>query len=83
MIEASQRIMIRINSQVKEGVGINPAMKRHLELGINGLSSSKRILEAARRYSYVPLYHKRYPFPRQVNKFKAILRRHFPFYMSE
>jgi hypothetical protein len=31
MIEASQR-MIMINSQVREGVGINPAIKRHFEL---------------------------------------------------
>jgi hypothetical protein len=36
MIEASQR-MIRINSQVREGVGINPAIKRHFELEINTL----------------------------------------------
>jgi hypothetical protein len=34
MIEASQR-MLRINSQVKEGVGIKPAIKRHIELEIN------------------------------------------------
>jgi hypothetical protein len=48
MIEASQR-MIRINSQVKEGVGINPAMKRHFELEIQTLQNAPRDVDKLER----------------------------------
>ena len=44
MIEASQR-MISINSQrgeAKDGGGMNPAMKRHLELEIKTLQNAPR-----------------------------------------
>jgi hypothetical protein len=44
MIDASQR-MLDVNSQVgeaKEGWGINPAMKRHLELEIKTLQNAPR-----------------------------------------
>jgi hypothetical protein len=45
MIEASQR-MLDVNSQVKgeakEGWGINPVMKRHLELEIKTLQNAPR-----------------------------------------
>jgi hypothetical protein len=44
MIEASQR-MLDVNSQVgeaKEGWGINPIMKRHLELEIKTLQNAPR-----------------------------------------
>jgi hypothetical protein len=40
MVEASQR-MLRINSQ-GEGAGINPALKRHLELEIKALQNAPR-----------------------------------------
>jgi hypothetical protein len=45
MIDATQR-MINVHSQVqreaKEGFGINPAMKRHLELEIKTLQNAPR-----------------------------------------
>jgi hypothetical protein len=45
MIEASQR-MLKVNSQgageASEGWGINPAMKRHLELEIKTLQNAPR-----------------------------------------
>jgi hypothetical protein len=45
MIDASQR-MLDVNSQVKgeprEGWGINPAMKRHLELEIRTVQNAPR-----------------------------------------
>jgi hypothetical protein len=45
MIDASQR-MLDVNSQVKgeakEGWGINPVMKRHLELEIKTLQNAPR-----------------------------------------
>ncbi len=51
MIEASQR-MLDVNSQVgeaKEGWGINPAMKRHLELEIKTLQNAPRDADKLRR----------------------------------
>jgi hypothetical protein len=51
MIEASQR-MIDVNSQVgeaKEGWGINPAVKRHLELEIKTLRNAPRDADKLRR----------------------------------
>jgi hypothetical protein len=45
MIEASQR-MIAVNSEVgeaREGWGINPVMKRHLELEIKTLQNAQEI----------------------------------------
>jgi hypothetical protein len=52
MIDASQR-MIAVNSQVpgeaKEGWGINPVMKRHLELEIRTLQNAPRDADKLRR----------------------------------
>jgi methyl coenzyme M reductase beta subunit len=52
MIEASQR-MIAVNNQgagePREGWGINPAMKRHLELEIKTLQNAPRDAEKLRR----------------------------------
>jgi len=53
MIEASQR-MIDVQSQVggearKEGWGINPVMKRHLELEIKTLQNAPRDVDKLRR----------------------------------
>jgi hypothetical protein len=52
MIEASQR-MIDVNSQVqgesKEGWGINPAVKRHLELEIKTLQNAPRDADKLRK----------------------------------
>jgi hypothetical protein len=52
MIDASQR-MIDVNSQVpgeaKEGWGINPAVKRHLELEIKTLQNAPRDADKLRR----------------------------------
>jgi hypothetical protein len=51
MIEASQR-MIAVNSKVgeaREGWGINPVMKRHLELEIKTLQNAPRDLDKLRR----------------------------------
>ena len=52
MIDASQR-MITMHSQVpgeaKEGWGINPAIKRHLELEIRTLQNAPRDAEKLRR----------------------------------
>ena len=52
MIEASQR-MISVNSQVggeaREGWGINPAMKRHLELEIKILQNAPRDADKLRK----------------------------------
>ena len=52
MIEASQR-MIAVNSQVpgeaREGWGINPVMKRHLELEIKTLQNAPRDADKLRR----------------------------------
>jgi hypothetical protein len=52
MIDASQR-MIDVNSQVqggaKEGWGINPIMKRHLELEIKTLQNAPRDADKLRR----------------------------------
>jgi hypothetical protein len=52
MIEASQR-MIDVNSQVgearEEGWGINPVMKKHLELEIKTLQNAPRDEEKLRR----------------------------------
>ena len=53
MIEASQR-MIAVHSQgaggeAKEGWGINPAMKRHLELEIKTLQNAPRDADKLRR----------------------------------
>ncbi|HZA48333.1 MAG TPA: hypothetical protein VE521_05345 [Nitrososphaera sp.] len=51
MIEASQRI-IDVNSQVgeaSEGWGINPAVKRHLELEIKTLQNAPRDADKLRR----------------------------------
>jgi hypothetical protein len=53
MIEASQR-MIAVQSQVqgearKEGWGISPAMKRHLELEIKTLQNAPRDADRLRR----------------------------------
>jgi hypothetical protein len=50
MIEASQR-MLRINNQGgegREGGGINPAMKRHLELEIETLQDAPRDADKVR-----------------------------------
>jgi hypothetical protein len=58
MIEASQR-MIDVNSQVpgeaSEGWGINPAVKRHLELGNSG-SAVFDIGRGERLQTYQPIY---------------------------
>jgi hypothetical protein len=51
MIDASQR-MLRVNSQVgeaREGWGINPAMKIHLELEIKTLQNAPRDADKVRR----------------------------------
>jgi methyl coenzyme M reductase beta subunit len=53
MIEASQR-MLRINNQGgggggREGGGINPAMKRHLELEIETLQDAPRDADKVRQ----------------------------------
>ena len=52
MIDASQR-MIDVQSKVagepKEGWGLNPAMKRHLELEINTLQNAPRDADKLRR----------------------------------
>ena len=52
MIEASQR-MIAVNSQLggeaSEGWGINPVMKRHLELEIKTLQNAPRDADKLRR----------------------------------
>jgi hypothetical protein len=52
MIDASQRILA-VNSQVqgeaKEGWGINPVMKRHLELEIKTLQNAPRDADKLRR----------------------------------
>jgi methyl coenzyme M reductase beta subunit len=52
MIDASQR-MIAVNSQgvgeAKEGWGINPVMKRHLELEIKTLQNAPRDADKLRR----------------------------------
>ena len=51
MIEASQR-MISVNSQVgeaREGWGINPVIKRHLELEIKTLQNAPRDAAKLRR----------------------------------
>ena len=53
MIEASQR-MLKVNSQGagearEEGWGINPAMKRHLELEIKTLQNAPRDADKLRR----------------------------------
>jgi hypothetical protein len=53
MIDASQR-MLDVNSQVKgeaseEGFGINPVMKRHLELEIKTLQNAPRDADKLRR----------------------------------
>jgi hypothetical protein len=51
MIEASQR-MIDVNSQVgeaREGWGINPAVKRHLELEIRTLQNAPRDADKLRK----------------------------------
>jgi hypothetical protein len=52
MIEASQR-MIRVNSRVQgeasEGWGINPAVKRHLELEIKTLQNAPRDADKLRK----------------------------------
>jgi hypothetical protein len=52
MIEASQR-MIDVNSRVqgeaKEGWGINPAVKRHLELEIKTLQNAPRDADKLRK----------------------------------
>jgi hypothetical protein len=49
MIEASQRMM-RINSQGEElGGGMNPVMKRHLELEIKTLQNAPRDADRLRR----------------------------------
>ena len=52
MIEASQR-MIRVNSRVQgeasEGWGINPAIKRHLELEIKTVQNAPRDAEKLRK----------------------------------
>ena len=49
MIEASQR-MITINSQGEELGGINPAIKRHLELQIKTLQTVPRIAVERRHW---------------------------------
>jgi hypothetical protein len=53
MIDASQR-MLDVQSQVQgeareEGWGINPAMKRHLELEIKALQNAPRDADKLRR----------------------------------
>ncbi len=51
MIEASQR-MIAVNSKVgeaREGWGINPAVKKHLELEIKTLQNAPRDADKLRR----------------------------------
>jgi len=52
MIEASQR-MIKVNSQgareAREGWGINPVMKRHLELEIKTLQNTPRDADKLRK----------------------------------
>ncbi len=53
MIDASQR-MIAVNSQGtgearEEGLGINPVMKRHLELQIKTLQNAPRDVDKLRR----------------------------------
>jgi hypothetical protein len=52
MIDASQR-MIDVNSQLegeaKEGWGINPVMKKHLELEIKTLQNAPRDADKLRR----------------------------------
>ena len=50
MIGASQR-MIRVNSQGEELGGINPVMKRHLELEIKTLKNAPRLYD----YILMPL----------------------------
>jgi hypothetical protein len=46
MIDASQR-MLKVNSQGEElGGGINPAIKRHLELEIETLLNSPRFYDS-------------------------------------
>jgi hypothetical protein len=52
MIEASQR-MLKVNSQgggeTREGWGINPVMKRHLELEIRALQNAPRDADRLRQ----------------------------------
>jgi hypothetical protein len=56
MIDASQR-MLDVQSQVegeaREGWGINPAMKRHLELEIKTLQNAPRDAEKLRKLLHV------------------------------
>jgi hypothetical protein len=52
MIEASQRILAvqsQVQGEAKEGWGINPFMKRHLELEIKTLQNAPRDEEKLRR----------------------------------
>jgi hypothetical protein len=52
MIEASQRILAvqsQVQGEAKEGWGINPIMKRHLELEIKTLQNAPRDADKLRR----------------------------------
>jgi hypothetical protein len=52
MIEASQRILAvqsQVQGEAKEGWGINPFMKRHLELEIKTLQNAPRDADKLRR----------------------------------
>jgi hypothetical protein len=52
MIEASQRMIdeqSKVTGEAKEGWGINPVMKRHLELEIRTLQNAPRDADKLRR----------------------------------
>ena len=52
MIDASQRMIdvnSRVQGQAKEGWGINPVMKKHLELEIKTLQNAPRDADKLRR----------------------------------
>jgi len=52
MIEASQRILAvqsQVQGEAKEGWGINPIMKRHLELEIKTLQNAPRDADKLRK----------------------------------
>jgi hypothetical protein len=64
MIDASQR-MISVQSQVqgeaKDGWGINPVIKKHLELEIETLQNAPRDAAKLRRLLLIRLSHVRIP----------------------
>jgi hypothetical protein len=63
MIDASQRmidVQSKVTGEVKDGWGINPVMKRHLELEIKTLQNAPRDADKLRRLLDIKQRHARH-----------------------